>query len=72
MDNQVSAKIQGGVKQGDPISPKLFKAIKQEIFNNAQLEEVLEGINIDGELSDLRFADDVALTTEGATDMNIN
>ena len=38
------------------------------MFKNAQLEE--KGINIDGEkLSNLRFADDVALTTEDVTDM---
>ena len=38
------------------------------MFKNAQLEE--KGINIDGEkLSNLRFADDVALTTEDVRDM---
>ena len=57
-----------GVKQGDPISPKLFTATIQEVFKNAQLEE--KGIDIEGEkLLDLRFADDVALTTEGVKDM---
>ena len=55
-------------RQGDPISPKLFAAAIQEVFKNAQLEE--KGINIDGEkLSNLRFADDVALTTEDVRDM---
>ena len=65
MDNQVSEEIPvlKGTKQGDPISPKLFTATNQEVFKNAQLEE--KGLNIDGEkLLDLRFADDVALTTE--------
>ena len=38
------------------------------MFKNAQLEE--KGINIDGEkLSNLRFADDVALTTEDVKGM---
>ena len=38
------------------------------MFKNAQLEE--KEINIDGEkLSDLRFAEDVALTTENVRDM---
>ena len=38
------------------------------MFKNAQLEE--KGINIDGEkLSNLRFADDVALRTEDVKDM---
>ena len=38
------------------------------MLKNAQLEE--KGINIDGEkLSNLRFADDVALTTEDVRDL---
>ena len=56
------------MRQGDPISPKLFTATIQEVFINAQLEE--KGINTDGEkLSNLRFADDVAPTTEDLEDM---
>ena len=52
-----------GAKQGVPISPKLFTATIQEVLIYSQLEE--KGINIDGEkLSDLRFADDVALTAD--------
>ena len=41
MDSQVSEDIPvlGGVRQGDPISPKLFTATIQEVFKNAQLEE---------------------------------
>ena len=65
MDNQVSEEIPilSGVRQGDPISPKLFTATIHEVFENAQLEG--KGINIDGKkkLSDLKFADDVALRT---------
>ena len=36
-DNQVSEKIPilRGVRQGDPISPKLFTATIQEVFKNA-------------------------------------
>ena len=70
MDNQASEEIPilRGVRQGDPISPKLFTATIQEVFKNAQPEE--KGINIDGEkLSNLRFADDVALTTGDVKDM---
>ena len=70
IDNQVSEKIPilRGVKQGDPISPKLFTAAIQEVFKNAQLEGKL--INIYGEKqSDLRFADDVTLDTEYVKDM---
>ena len=70
MDNQVLEKIPilRGVRQGDTISPILFTATIQEVFKNAYLEE--KRIDIDGEkLSDLRFADDVALATEGVKDM---
>ena len=69
-DNTVSEEIpiMRGVKQEDPISPRLSTATIQEVFQNAQLEE--KGINVDGEkLSDLRFADDVALTTEDVNNM---
>ncbi|GFO20141.1 endonuclease-reverse transcriptase [Plakobranchus ocellatus] len=48
-----------GVRQGDPISPKLFTAAIEMIFRKADLEH---GLNVDGEtLTNLRFADDVAL-----------
>ena len=70
IDNRVSEKIPilRGVRQGDPISPKLFTAAIQEVFKNAQLEGKL--INIYGEKqSDLRFADDVTLDTEYVKDM---
>ena len=70
MNNEVSEEIPilRGVRQGDPISPKLFTAAIQEVFENAQPGE--KGINIEGEkLSHLRFADGVALTTEGVKDM---
>ena len=54
--------INRGVRQGDPISPKLFTAAIEEIFKTAELSH---GIDIDGEtLTDLRFADDVALLTQ--------
>ena len=65
MDSQVSEEMPmpRGVRQGGPIFPKLFKATIQEMFKNVQLEE--KGINIDGEKpSNLRFTDDVTLTTE--------
>ena len=64
LDNHVSEPfaIDRGVRQGDPISPKLFAAVIEEIFKKADLDK---GINIDGEkLQNLRFADDVALVTK--------
>ena len=70
VDNQVSEKIPipRGVRQGDQISPNYSLQQFRRSFK-AQLEE--KGINIDGKkkLLDLRFADDVALTTEGVKDM---
>ena len=63
-------KILRGVRQGDPISPKLFTASIEEVFKNCELEK--RGIDIDGEkLTDLRFADDVALTTNSVEDMEV-
>ena len=62
LDNEISTeiKISRGVRQGDPLSPKLFNATLEEVFKKAEMEE--EGININGEmLSNLRFADDVAI-----------
>ena len=72
MDSQVSEEIPilRGMMQGDPVSPKLFTATIQKVFKNAQLAEKGINMNINGEkLSNLRFADDVALTTEDGRDM---
>ena len=70
MDNPVSEEIQmiRGVRQGDPISSKLSTTTVQEVFEKAHREE--KEVHIDGEknLSDLRFAYDVALTTEDVKD----
>ncbi|KAK0402275.1 hypothetical protein QR680_016244 [Steinernema hermaphroditum] len=59
-EERVPIKIQRGVGQGDTISPKLFKATLEEIFRELDWEDF--GININGrKLSNLRFADDIAL-----------
>ena len=70
LDSDVSeiVKISRGVRQGDTLSPKVFTAAMEAIFNKLPLDE--RGINVDGEqLTDLRFADDVALTTSTVKDM---
>ena len=50
------------IRQGDPLSPKLFTAVMEEVFKKT---DISEGINVVGEnLTNLRFADDVALLSE--------
>lgn len=52
-----------GVKQGDPLSPKLFNAVLERIFQKIDIETL--GININGKtLTSIRFADDVAVFSE--------
>jgi hypothetical protein len=73
IDNDASQPIQinRGVRQGDTLSPKIFTAaVEEEVFKKLDLE--VRGVNIDGErLTDLRFADDVALVTTSVEDMEI-
>ena len=69
LDKLVSTEFQihRGVRQGDPLSPKLFTAVMEEIFKKV---EISEGVNVDGEnLSNLRFADDVSLLNETTKQM---
>ena len=66
--NTEDIKIEKGVKQGDPMSPKLFSAVLENIFRKLNWEN--KGINIDGEyLTNLRFADDLTITTSKPTDL---
>ncbi len=69
-DRSNTVYIKRGVRQGDTISPKLFTAALEEVFQNTALDE--HGINIDGEmLTNLRFADDVALCSSSVRTLNI-
>lgn len=62
--------IEKGVRQGDPLSPKIFSAVLESIFRNLDWDE--KGIQIDGEyLSHLRFADDIAVFAESSTSLEV-
>ncbi|GBP57120.1 LINE-1 retrotransposable element ORF2 protein [Eumeta japonica] len=64
-------KVGKGVRQGDPLSPKLFSAVLESIVRRLKWKEL--GINVDGTLlTHLRFADDIVLFVkipEGITKM---
>ena len=54
--------VNRGVRQGDPLSPKLFAAVMEEVFKKT---DISEGISVDGENhTSLKFADDVVLFNE--------
>ncbi|CAG4915287.1 unnamed protein product [Colias eurytheme] len=56
-------KIKKGVRQGDPLSPKLFSSVLEHIFRKINWDEY--GINVNGKkLNHLRFADDLILLSE--------
>lgn len=62
--------INRGARQGDPLSPKIFTVVLESIFRNLDWEE--KGLRIDGEfLSHLRFADDIVVFAENASDLNV-
>lgn len=61
-------KIERGVRQGDPMSPKLFITVLQYIFENLKWEN--KGIKVNKEhLNHLRFADDIVLISESAKEL---
>lgn len=57
-----------GVKQGDPLSPKLFISLLESIIKRLNWEKT--GLNINGKyLSHLCFADDLVLLSESSTQL---
>lgn len=59
-----------GVRQGDPLSPRIFIAVLQSIMKNLKWKS--KGIYINGKyLSNLRFADDIVLFAETAPQLEI-
>ena len=51
-----------GVKQGDPISPKLFTACLEPVFRKLNRKQIQKGIKISDDIvSNLRFSDDIAI-----------
>lgn len=61
-------RVEKGVRQGDPLSPKLFSAVLETVFRRLDWEN--KGIKINGEyLSHLRFADDIVVFAENASDL---
>lgn len=60
--------VRKGVRQGDPLSPKIFSAVLEMVFRKIGWEK--QGIKINGEyLSHLRFADDIAIFSEESTQL---
>ncbi|XP_028168072.1 uncharacterized protein LOC114358336 [Ostrinia furnacalis] len=60
--------IERGVRQGDPLSPKLFIAVLEGIFKEIDWKE--KGLKIQGHyLNHLRFADDIVLFAETANEL---
>lgn len=62
--------IEKGVRQGDPLSPKLFIAVLEHVFRTLHWEH--NGLKINGMyLNNLRFADDIVLLSEDPKELEI-
>lgn len=62
--------LKRGVKQGDPISPKLFNALLESIFREMNWSS--DGIDVNGmKLTNLRFADDIALFSSSSNELKL-
>ena len=71
-DKSATAKIRKGVKQGCPLSPKLFNIYGEQYIN--EIKETITGnkigVIVKGELiSFLRFADDMTLVASSENDL---
>lgn len=57
---EVDVTIERGVRQGDPISPKLFTAVLDDVMS--RLEWQTKGVNVEGKwLPYIAYADDIAV-----------
>lgn len=60
--------IKRGVRQGDPLSPRIFIAVLEMIIGKLNWDK--SGICIEGKhISHLRFADDIVLLSENSTEL---
>lgn len=58
------------MKQGDPLSPKLFTATLEEVFKRLKPKWAEKGIVVgDSRLTNLRFADDIVLFSPTAAEL---
>ena len=65
-------KLKRGVRQGDPISPKLFTSLLEDIFRSRNWGGKY-GVSLNGSrLTNLRFADDVVLFARKPGDLQNN
>ena len=63
-------RMKKGVRQGDPISPKLFTCTLESIFRKLRWDKKRRGININGKrLTNLKFADDIVIFSNSATEL---
>jgi hypothetical protein len=63
-----SFEVKRGVRQGDPLSPKIFNAVLQMVFSMLEWES--KGLNVNNRrISNLRFADDVTLLSESKDEL---